>query len=385
MEAPRVRGDGFSRFPLLGLLHPQEQTRWVLLGLAVALVLWGGAVWTVGMPAWGATTLALGVLLVPGALKWRGDLVRYGPAVMLLSVMLALQGFHTLEHVAQIVQYHLLGWLPQRSSGLISAANAEWVHFVWNWGLVGVVLALMAGGMRNAPAWLLIGWACAHATEHSYMMMRYLELKAELARLGVGEVSAQGLPGILGRDGLLAESTEPQSLFASLPVLTTASRIDIHFWWNAGETALLLLAGHGFLARRTQAPDGVVLTRNVGILAGTAAALSLATALIHISVTLEHFLQWWGYGLFFLLTGVAQAALSLVLVRSPRPGWLVLGVLGNVGLILLWALTRTLGIPLFGPEAGEVEAMGALDLTAKVVEVVLVALLLLLLRRQRTR
>jgi hypothetical protein len=70
----------------------------------------------------------------------------------------------------------------------------------------------------------------------------------ELGQLGVTGITAQGLPGILGRDGWLARSELTRGTFlCNLPGLTTASRLDVHFWWNVGETALLLLAGHSYL------------------------------------------------------------------------------------------------------------------------------------------
>ena len=31
-----------------------------------------------------------------------------------------------------------------------------------------------------------------------------------------------------------------------LPGLTTAVRLDIHFWWNTGETALMILAANSY-------------------------------------------------------------------------------------------------------------------------------------------
>lgn len=239
------------RYPLLALLHPREQTRLVMLLLPVGLLLWGLAALVVGMPIWGATTVTLSLLLVPGVLKWRMDLRRHGRTVMLLSVLLALQGFHSIEHVVQWLQYHWLGWLPQMSSGLISAANAEWVHFIWNWSVVTAVALLLAGGMHNRWAWALLVFAIAHASEHSYMMVRYLQLKAELGALGVPRVSAQGLPGILGRDGWLARSPTTQNTFlCRIPGVTTINRIDVHFWWNSIETPLLFLAGHTFLRSR---------------------------------------------------------------------------------------------------------------------------------------
>ncbi len=235
------------RDPLVQLLRPREQARLLLITSALGLVLWGTLAWQVGMPIWGATTMVLGLLLVPGARKWRADLRRHGVTVMVLSVILTMQGFHSLEHVAQWVQYHVLHWQPQRSSGLISAANAEWVHFIWNWSVVGIVVLLMVRGVRNPWAWLMLVWSVAHTMEHTYMLVRYLQLKQELGLLGVPQISAQGLPGILGRDGLLSTNPTLMRICGRVPGLTTTSRLDVHFWWNTGETLLLAAAAHRFL------------------------------------------------------------------------------------------------------------------------------------------
>lgn len=236
------------RFPLLSLLHPREQTRAVVVLLGLGMLLWGAVVWAAGLPIWGATTIVLALLLVPGVQKWRADRRRYGVTAMILSILLAMQGFHSIEHVAQWFQYHVLHWPPWWSNGLISAANAEWIHFIWNWIVVAVTIVLLRRGVRNGWAWLLLIWAVAHALEHTYMLVRYLQLVQELQHQGTPFVSAQGLPGILGRDGWLARSALTQGTFVCrLPGLTTAPRLDIHFWWNTGEIMLLLMAAHTFL------------------------------------------------------------------------------------------------------------------------------------------
>jgi hypothetical protein len=161
----------------------------------------------------------------------------------LLTALLAAQGFHSVEHVVQLIQFHVLQWQASASTGLISAANAEWIHFVWNWTVVAVLLVLVRGGLRNAWAILLVAWAVAHGLEHAYLLVQYLHVQQELARLGFASLPAQGLPGVLGHDGWLARSGATQDTFlCTLPGLTTAPRLDIHFWWNAGETALLLMA-----------------------------------------------------------------------------------------------------------------------------------------------
>ncbi len=245
-RAPKAHA--IPRFPVLALLHPREQTRALILWLVLGTTIGMGAMRLSVIPAWSVTAVVLGLLLVPASQKWRSDAHRFGHTVMVLSVLLAAQGFHSLEHAVQMFQYHVLHWPPFASSGLISAANAEWVHFVWNWGVVAVVGYLVWNGVRNAWAWLLLGWALAHAGEHTYMLVRYLGLAHELQQLGFPQISAQGLPGVLGRDGWLARSTTTQGTFVCrLPGLTTASRIDVHFWWNTGETLVLLLTAHAFL------------------------------------------------------------------------------------------------------------------------------------------
>lgn len=236
------------RIPLLDLIDPREQTRLVLALLAIGLLAAAGAMRWLQMPLWGATVLVLALLLPVGAVKWRGDARRYGHIAMVLSILVTAQGFHTIEHIAQWIQYHILRWPTFVSSGLISSLNAEWVHFVWNWAVLLTVIYLVRGGMRNPWAWLLLAWTTAHTFEHSYMMVRYLLVLQDLRALGVTNVAAQGLPGILGRDGWLASSDLTQGTFiCRLPGVTTAVRLDVHFWWNIGETVLLLLAGNLYM------------------------------------------------------------------------------------------------------------------------------------------
>ena len=239
-----------ARFPLLRLLHPRRFARGALLSLAVGLAIGFGVVLIGGQPRWVGTALLLVVMLPIAAVKFREDRQLFGVTAMLLSILLTAQGAHTVEHVVQWVQYYLLGWPMRQSNGLLSAANAEWVHFVWNWGVLLAVIGLVRGGIRNGWAWLLLGVAIAHTLEHSYLMVRHLQVLAELRQMGVASVSAQGLPGILGQDGWLARSPLTQGTFlCRAPGLTTASRLDVHFWWNMLEMGMLLPAGHFFLKR----------------------------------------------------------------------------------------------------------------------------------------
>jgi hypothetical protein len=236
------------QFPIATLLHPREQTRAVLLAIALGLILGGLGMRFYDWPLWVAAALFLAVLLVPGIAKWQADHRRYGLTAMGVSFLLVTQGFHSIEHIVQWFQYHALNWTMRASSGILSPANSEWVHFTWNWLVVIIMAALAMGGVRSRWAWLLLVWAITHTLEHTYMFTRYLLVLDELKKMGITHLTAQGLPGILGQGGWLAESAWTRGTFLSrLPGLTTAIRLDVHFWWNIGEMTLLLFASHTYL------------------------------------------------------------------------------------------------------------------------------------------
>ena len=112
-----------------------------------------------------------------------------------------------------------------------------------------------------------------------------------------------------------------------------------------------------------------------------AAALSLVAALVHLWVMPEHFREWWGYGAFFLASAVAQVLYVPLLLLRPNRTILLLGVGGNLAIVSLYVVTRTVGVPYFGPHAGEVEGAGFMDLCATTSELgIAVALGAVLLR-----
>ncbi|MEA3201138.1 MAG: hypothetical protein QOE90_2566 [Thermoplasmata archaeon] len=130
-------------------------------------------------------------------------------------------------------------------------------------------------------------------------------------------------------------------------------------------------------------------TRRLVLAAG---GLSLVAGLLHLYMAPEHFGEWIGYGLFFVACFVAQGANGLLLIwegyqTKPRPAWwpsayramIWTGIAGNVVLILFWAYTRFVGVPL-GPAAGEKEEIAIGDLLTKTVELALVVALVGLLR-----
>jgi hypothetical protein len=117
-----------------------------------------------------------------------------------------------------------------------------------------------------------------------------------------------------------------------------------------------------------------------GSRARAAGVLSLVAGLLHLLVAPEHFDEWIGYGLFFVVVALAQLVYAQILV-SPRlsRGWLAAGIIGHLFIIALYVVTRTVGIPA-GPMAGEVEGLGFIDLLSKAVEVGLIVSLAGLLR-----
>ena len=142
-------------------------------------------------------------------------------------------------------------------------------------------------------------------------------------------------------------------------------------------------------------------SQNLKWLCYVAAGLSIAGGVIHGIVTPEHFEEWWGYGLFFLISTIAQIGYGVFLLWRPWTRLLndkgasnaedtnrtviycIVGIVGNLLIIGLWILTRTIGVPDLGPAAGEIEEVTLLSLASKVIEVGLIACLLLIIRHTK--
>lgn len=254
MIATPAPGRPTGPLPLLSLLHPRRAGWAVLASLALSTSVGWQLRVHAGWPLWQVVALGL-VLLTPAlAWKWWIDAERWGRTVATAGVLVVVQALHTTEHVTQWIQRHVLDRPLRQSNGLLSPANSEWVHFVWNWLVVAVVVCLVWRGMRGWWTWALVIYSLAHALEHTYMFARFLVVSHDVARLGFPNVTAQGLPGVLGRDGWL-DRTRPDGLsfVCTLPFVTTATRLDTHAAWNAGEVVLTLLAVNQWLRRRARA------------------------------------------------------------------------------------------------------------------------------------
>lgn len=105
------------------------------------------------------------------------------------------------------------------------------------------------------------------------------------------------------------------------------------------------------------------------------AALSAAAGAVHLWVLPEHRAEWWGYGVFFLVAGLGQILLALLLLRMYHPARLIVaGIAGNLTILLTYIVSRSIGVPV-GPHAWDPEAPGRLDFLTTLDEVILVAAL----------
>jgi len=167
----------------------------------------------------------------------------------------------------------------------------------------------------------------------------------------------------------------------------------------AASFALVALVGSRILrAYNPRAFEGFV--RRLGFSGRArylAAGLSIGAALVHGVVTPEHLSEWWGYGLFFIFAAMAQGLYGVVLLLQPwrydetggiREGgdryaqtYYILGVVGNAAIVSLYIVSRTIGIPFFGPEAGKVEPVTPIGLMSKIIEVALIGCLTALIRQ----
>lgn len=106
-----------------------------------------------------------------------------------------------------------------------------------------------------------------------------------------------------------------------------------------------------------------------------AAALSLAAGWIHFAYVSSHWQNWWAYGMFFLVAGVFQALFAPAMLKWPTRWTALAGIAGNLGIIGMYVMSRTYGIPA-GPHIGVVEKATAIDLSCTAGEIALVAILL---------
>jgi hypothetical protein len=109
---------------------------------------------------------------------------------------------------------------------------------------------------------------------------------------------------------------------------------------------------------------------------------SLFAGGIHLAVTPEHLEHWWVFGTFFIVTGVFQLTFAAVVLRRTTWPTALTGIVVNLGIVLVWVVSRTRGLPISPPEditrhegTHLIEGVGPADLAATGAELVVVCLL----------
>ena len=125
--------------------------------------------------------------------------------------------------------------------------------------------------------------------------------------------------------------------------------------------------------------------------ADLAIVCSSAGALAHLVAAPSHYTWWPIAGVFFVVLGLAQLAFGLAMLRGARhERFLLAGIWGTVGVILLYVASRTVGLPMTPPVPfhggrwvpgrsvvpnGE-KYVGPLDIFTLVAELILVVVLI---------
>jgi hypothetical protein len=134
------------------------------------------------------------------------------------------------------------------------------------------------------------------------------------------------------------------------------------------------------LVSRTEAPDEVVETDSTRarVLWRLAIIATVASGVVHAAAVPHHAEENAVFGVFFFVSALVQFLWCTLAVLSPSRSLLTSGVVVNVALIVLWALTRTVGLPglLDGPEE-----VGPWDVSSKIWELIALVCCVLLLPR----
>ncbi len=110
---------------------------------------------------------------------------------------------------------------------------------------------------------------------------------------------------------------------------------------------------------------------------GVVAVSCVVAGAVHAGVGPEHFREGVRFGVFFVVLCAIQFALAVAVLRGPSRHLVMLTALLSGGVVLLWLVTRTAGLP-FG--LGEVEPVGFADSLASVAELVTMGACLVWLR-----
>jgi hypothetical protein len=153
---------------------------------------------------------------------------RYG-WLAFFFVLLVAQSVHFTEHIAQMIQIHILGLMGSQAHGIIGVLDFEWTHFLFDalWVPICVYTLFVVFRKSNPWLWVLVPVVTWHGIEHIAIMSVYL-------RTGI-----VGSPGLLARGGAIG---------GGLPL----TRPDLHFFYNLIEETFIVIA---YFHQVKQLPD----------------------------------------------------------------------------------------------------------------------------------
>ncbi len=175
---------------------------------------------------WWWLALAILIAWTPLAFKLFSSYMSMSTALAVWFVFVAVQSVHLSEHLAQMVQIHLLGRTFAMSHGILGGTmfDVEWFHFFFDTGWIPFNTIILLVMLHGRDKWLWIMWPIVgfYAAEHIQIISDYLS------------TGITGTPGLLGAGGHI-------HWFLSI------SRPDLHFTYNLLEEIPMLL---GFFAYR---------------------------------------------------------------------------------------------------------------------------------------
>jgi hypothetical protein len=114
------------------------------------------------------------------------------------------------------------------------------------------------------------------------------------------------------------------------------------------------------------------------------AALAFVGALIHVGAAVDHWRQYHLYTLAFSCLAALQTTWAAMIVRRRSGRVLLLGCSLQIGIVALWAISRTVGVPL-APQAWTPEGLGVADVTETIAELITVVAVLSVLLAGRSK
>jgi hypothetical protein len=147
-----------------------------------------------------------------------------------------------------------------------------------------------------------------------------------------------------------------------------------------GATALRLLTG---LDRSQAAPSRqpVEYTKSETVLL-LVAALTFIGGLIHVGAGIDHYGEFPLYTVVFCLLAAGQMLWAALLLHHPSRRVLLLGCAFQLGIVVLWALSRTVGVPI-APRPWVPEELGIADVVETVGEIASVVAVLCVVMSSR--